>query len=121
MANPIPLSTAIKAGDFIYVSGMVAKDLDNDGKFFIGDFPREVNLTLDAIERALEPYGADLSHVIKVGAYLSNTLLFNEFNEVYAARFGDNRPTRTTVGVVFAHPDVRVEMDAVAYVGSDRS
>jgi len=121
MANPIPLSPAVKAGDFIYVSGMVAKDLENDGKFFIGDFQKEVNLTLDSIERALAPYGADLSHVIKIGAYLSNPLLFDEFNGVYAERFGDNRPTRTTVGVVFANADVRVEMDAVAYVGSDRS
>lgn len=120
MANPIPLSSAIKVGDFIYVSGMVAKDVEND-KFLIGDFPREVHLTLDSIERALAPYGADLSNVVKIGAYLSNPLLFNEFNGVYAERFGDNRPTRTTVAVVFAHPDVRVEMDAVAYVGSDRS
>jgi len=118
MANPIPLSKSIKAGDFIYVSGMVAKDGD---EFFVGDFRREVDLTLDCITEALATHGADLSHVVKVGAYLSNPLLFAEFNEVYAERFGDNRPTRTTVAVVFAHPNVRVEMDCVAYVGDARS
>ena len=108
----IPLSPSRRVGDFIYVSGMVAKD------FYVGDFPTEVNSTLDRISEELAKHGADLSHVVKVGAYLSNSLLFSEFNEVYAERFGDNRPTRTTVVVDFAHSNVRVEMDAVAYVGA---
>lgn len=114
MANPIPLSRAIKAGDFIYVSGMVAKDGDRMGH---PDFDTEVTLTLDAIEDALSEHGADLSHVVKIGAYLSNPLLFDQFNGVYAKRFGDHKPTRTTVAVTFANPWIRVEMDAVAYVG----
>ncbi|HIT76335.1 MAG TPA: RidA family protein [Candidatus Avipropionibacterium avicola] len=111
-SNPIPLSPSLRAGDFVYVSGMVAKD------FFVGDFPKEVDSTLDRISEELAKHGADLSNVVKVGAYLSNSLLFNEFNEVYARRFGDTRPTRTTVVVDFAHSNVRVEMDVVAYVGS---
>ncbi|MFW6599181.1 RidA family protein [Propionibacteriaceae bacterium Y2011] len=115
----IPLTGAIKAGDFIYVSGMVAAQ--ENGEFFVGDFPKEVNLTIDSLERKLATHGADLSHVIKVGAYLSNPLLFAEFNKVYAERFTESRPTRTTVAVFFAHPNVRVEMDCVAYVGNDRS
>ena len=114
MANPIPLSPAIRAGDFIYVSGMVAKDGDTFGD---EDFETEVERTLDAIEEALAPHGADLSHVVKIGAYLSNPLLFDQFNGVYAKRFGDHKPTRTTVAVTFANPWIRVEMDAVAHLG----
>ena len=114
MANPIPLSSSIKAGDFIYVSGMVAKEGDTFGH---EDFETEVERTLDNIEKALSEHGADLSKVVKIGAYLSNPLLFDQFNGVYAKRFGEHKPTRTTVAVTFANPWIRVEMDAVAYVG----
>jgi 2-iminobutanoate/2-iminopropanoate deaminase len=39
-------------------------------------------------------------------------------NEVYAAFFGDAKPARTTVEVKFAVPEMKVEIDCVAYVGA---
>ena len=114
-ALPLPLSPAVRAGDFVFVSGQIAEL--PDGGVYIGDFEREVELTIDSVERVLAAAGARLDQVVKVGAYLSNPAMFASFNEVYKRRIGDAPPARTTVVVAFGHPDVRVEIDAVAYVG----
>lgn len=114
-APVVPLSSGYRAGDFVYVSGQVATQ--QDGSVLIGDFDAEVNLTLDNVEAILKAGGADFSQVVKINAWLSNSLLFARFNEIYRQRFSAAPPARTTVVVAFGHPDVRVEVDAIAYLG----
>lgn len=112
---PVPLSSATKAGGFVFVSGQVATD--RDGKVFLGDFAREVEDTLDNVEACLAAAGARPDQIVKIGAFLSNATLFAPFNEIYRRRFPSAPPARTTVVVAFGHPDVRVEIEAIAYVG----
>lgn len=111
----VPLSHATRAGDFVFVSGQVATD--DDGTVYVGDFEREVESVLDNVETVLAAAGARADQIVKVGAFLSNATLFAPFNEVYRRRFGAAPPARTTVVVSFGHPDVRVEIEAIAYVG----
>jgi 2-iminobutanoate/2-iminopropanoate deaminase len=111
----VPLSHATRAGDFVFVSGQVATDADN--QVYLGDFTREVESVLDNVETVLAAAGARIDQIVKVGAFLSNATLFAPFNEVYARRFGAAPPARTTVVVDFGRPDVRVEVEAIAYVG----
>ncbi|BCB83858.1 RidA family protein [Phytohabitans suffuscus] len=111
----VPLSHATRAGGFVFVSGQVATD--DDGTIFVGDFEREVDSALDNVETVLAAAGARPDQIVKVGAFLSNGILFARFNEVYRRRFGAAPPARTTVVVSFGHPDVRVEIEAIAYVG----
>ena len=75
-----------------------------------------MTLTLDNVEAVLTAGGATVADVVKVGAWLSEAERFGRFNELYAERFGSHRPARTTVVVGFGHPDVRVEVDAIAYL-----
>ncbi|MBF9129641.1 RidA family protein [Plantactinospora sp. S1510] len=112
---PVPLSSATKAGDFVFVSGQVATDHENN--VFVGDFTREVESTLDNVEAVLASAGARPDQIVKIGAYLSNAILFAPFNEVYRRRFPQAPPARTTVVVDFGHPNVRVEIEAIAYLG----
>src|SRR5262245_45350749 len=116
-APAVPLSHGVRAGDLLFVSGQVATG--PDGAVLIGDFEAEVNSAFDNLEAVLQAGGATLSNVVKVGAYLSNAALFPRFNEVYARRIGETPPARTTVVLAFGHPDVRVELDAIAYLGDD--
>ena len=111
----VPLSSATRAGGFVFVSGQTATDAD--GGVYIGDFAREVTSALDNVEAVLAAAGAALDQVVKVGAFLSNATLFAPFNEIYRARFGAAPPARTTVVVDFGHPNVRVEIEAIAYLG----
>jgi 2-iminobutanoate/2-iminopropanoate deaminase len=114
-APTVPLSSATKAGDFVFVSGQVATD--NENNVFIGDFAREVESALDNVEAVLAAAGARRDQIVKIGAFLSNAILFAPFNEIYRRRFPEAPPARTTVVVAFGHPDVRVEIEAIAYVG----
>jgi len=114
-APAVPLSHATRAGDFVFVSGQVPTDAD--GAIFVGDFAREVESALDNVETVLAAAGARPDQIVKVGAFLSNAILFAPFNEVYRRRFGSAPPARTTVVVSFGHPDVRVEIEAIAYTG----
>jgi 2-iminobutanoate/2-iminopropanoate deaminase len=114
-APDVPLSYATRAGGFVFVSGQVATDAA--GGVYVGDFAREVTSALDNVEAVLAAAGASLDQVVKVGAFLSNATLFAPFNEIYRARFAAAPPARTTVVVGFGHPNVRVEIEAIAYLG----
>ena len=73
----------------------------------------QTHATLDNVERALAAVGLDLSDVVKVTAHLQHVKQdFAAFNGVYAERFGDHRPVRTTVGSDLL--DILVEIDVVA-------
>jgi 2-iminobutanoate/2-iminopropanoate deaminase len=111
----VPLSHGTAAGGFVFVSGQTATA--DDGSIYVGDFEREVTSTLDNVEAVLAAAGASWIDVVKVGAYLSNATLFAQFNAIYAARVGDAPPARTTIVVDFGHANVRVEVDAIAYLG----
>lgn len=115
-APTVPLAHGVRAGDFLFVSGQTATT--DDGGIYLGDFAREVASALDNVEAVLGAGGATLAHVVRVGAYLANATLFAPFNAIYRERFADAPPARTTVVVGFGHPDVRVELDAIAYLGT---
>ncbi|WP_165777439.1 RidA family protein [Amycolatopsis antarctica] len=111
----VPLSHGVRAGGFLFVSGQTATD--DEGGIYVGDFEREVRGALDNVEAVLRAGGASVEQVVRVGAYLSNATLFAPFNAIYAQRFGAAPPARTTVVVDFGHANVRVELDAVAFLG----
>lgn len=68
---------------------------------------------LDNVQRALAAVGLDLSDVVKVTVHLEQLKRdFAAFNGVYAQRFGDHRPVRTTVGSDLMN--ILVEIDVVA-------
>ena len=69
--NPnLPFHPAVRAGDFIFVSGQVAKDAD--GNMIAGTIEEETRGTIEAIRRILAEEGATLSDVVRVTAYLGD-------------------------------------------------
>ncbi len=109
-----PYSPAVRAGDFIYVSGQGPIDPVTD-KLSPGDIQHETRLVLGNIKRILEGSGASISDVVKCSVFLKDGREFSKMNEVYAQFFGDQKPARTTVEAQFVSPDMRVEIDCVAY------
>ncbi|MBI2755629.1 MAG: RidA family protein [Chloroflexi bacterium] len=109
-----PLSHAIRAGDFIYVSGQASTD-PSTGQLVSGTLAEEFRRTVDNLRRVLQAAGADLEHIVKVGAYLKDESLRAEYNRLYAEAFPQPYPARTTVGNPFQF--LLVEIDCVAYVG----
>jgi 2-iminobutanoate/2-iminopropanoate deaminase len=110
-----PYSPAVRAGDFIYVSGQVPVDpLTN--QTVMGDIQQETRQVLNNITRILEGCGASRADVVKCQVYLSDVKDFAAMNEVYTEFFGDAKPARTTIGVAaLPLPGAKVEIDAIAY------
>ncbi len=108
-----PYSPAVRAGDFIFVSGQLAVDPVTN-QFVPGDIQQETRMTLNNIKRILEGAGSSMADAVRVGVFLADGTEFAKMNEVYAEFFGDAKPARTTIVCKFA-ADIRVEIDCVAY------
>jgi len=111
--NPnLPFHPAVRAGDFIFVSGQVPKD--ENGNMCVGNIEEETRWTIECIRRILALEGAELSDVVKVTAYLEDSRNFGRYNKVFADYFPDARLARTTVEAR-AVIECKIEMDAIAY------
>ena len=77
----LPLSTAYRAGDLVFVSGQVG--FGPDGKLVAGGIEAETRQTLDNIAAALALAGASLADVVKVTVFLADLEEFSAFNAVY--------------------------------------
>jgi enamine deaminase RidA (YjgF/YER057c/UK114 family) len=111
--NPnLPFHPGVRAGDFIYISGQVAKD--ENGNMCSGNIEEETRWTVESIRRILHLDGADLDDVVKVTVYLADARNFGRYNKVFAEYFPDGRISRTTVEAR-AVIECKIEMDAIAY------
>ena len=106
-------SPAIRAGDFVFLSGQVPVDAET-GKLIGSDVATQTHAVLDRIERVLSAAGAKLSDVVSVTAYLADINNWDEFNNAYKTRFEQPFPTRTTVGAGLH--GFLVEISVIAYL-----
>jgi reactive intermediate/imine deaminase len=110
--NKIPLSKAIRAGDYVYLSGQVP--LKGDGSVETGSIEAQTRVVMENIKEILGDAGCGLSDVIKATAWLADRADFAGFNRVYAEYFPDAPPTRSTVESRLMI-DIRVEVEVTAY------
>ena len=111
--NPnLPFHPAVRAGDFIFVSGQVAKDADNN--MVHGTIEQETAATIETIKRILAEDGATLADVVRVTTYLEDTRDFGRYNKVFGEYFKGAMLARTTVEAR-AVINTKIEMDAIAY------
>lgn len=111
--NPnLPFHPGVRAGDFIFVSGQVAKDAA--GNMIDGTIEAETRATIESIARVLAADGATLDDVVKVTTYLADVRDFGRYNKVFAEHFKNAGLARTTVEAR-AVISTKIEMDAVAY------
>ena len=111
--SSMPLSPAVRAGDYIFVSGQVP--LREDGSILQGGIEVQTQLVMDKIARLLAEAGASWDQVAKATCYLSDARDFVAFNRVYADYFPPGqRPARTAVQNSMML-DFRVEIDVIAY------
>jgi 2-iminobutanoate/2-iminopropanoate deaminase len=105
---------ALRAGDFVYVSGQGPIDPVTD-KLAVGDVEFQTRLTLSNIRRILEAAGAAITDVVKCSVFLRDIADFPKMNRMYAEFFGEHKPARTTIEAKFHQAEMLVEIDCVAY------
>jgi reactive intermediate/imine deaminase len=107
-----PLSPAVRAGDFVFVSGQVPTD--DQGQVIVGGIEAQTRQVFKRVEAALALAGCTLSDVAKVSVWLNDARDFGSFNRVYMECFGDHRPARSTVESRLMI-DAKIEIDVTAY------
>jgi 2-iminobutanoate/2-iminopropanoate deaminase len=110
-----PYSPAVRAGDYIFVSGQVPLDpVTNQTR--LGDIASETRQVLENIRLNLEGCGATLADVVKTTVFLANVQDFAAMNAAYAEIFGEAKPARTTIAVAaLPLPGAKIEIEAIAY------
>jgi 2-iminobutanoate/2-iminopropanoate deaminase len=104
-----------RAGDFIFVTGTGPID-PSTGNLVGNTIEQQTEQTIDNVSAILEADGASLLDVVKVTVHLSDTSHFARYNSVYAQRFSQPYPVRTTVGSDLGHaPGMLIEIDCIAY------
>jgi len=108
-----PYSHVVKAGDFLFVSGMVS--IDSESNLMITDDIRAATeLALNNVKKALESAGSGLDKVVKVTVFLRDVADFSGMNEVYGAFFPKNPPARSCVVVKEIPGNFPVEIEVIA-------
>lgn len=110
-----PYSPAVRAGDFVYVSGQTPRD-PMTGALMGDDVATQARATLSNVQRVLQQAGAALSDVISLTLYLQHMDDWGTVNEVYKEFFVAPYPSRTAIGCELR--DILVEISVVAYVKS---
>lgn len=114
-ARGIPLSQAVKANGFVFVSGMPPMDVET-GAIIRGDIETQTRAALKALEHILKAAGSSLDKVVMVRVYAANAGFYGAINKVYAETFKENPPARTFVPVA-SWPmefDLEIECQALA-------
>lgn len=115
--NDNPYSQGVHAGDTLYVSGYGPVDPET-GDDIEGDIRTQTERVLENIAAVVGEAGGDgLADVVKVTVYLTDLDDYDAVNSAYGAKVGDTPPARVCVEVARLPGDVRVEMDAIAYLG----
>jgi 2-iminobutanoate/2-iminopropanoate deaminase len=111
-----PYSQAVRAGDFVFVSGQLA--LKPEHAEIAGDTIQEQTEQVFANLRAiLEEAGSGLDRLVKTTVYLIDLGDFAGMNEVYARHVGDRPPARATIEVSGLPSGAKLEIEAIALAG----
>jgi reactive intermediate/imine deaminase len=119
LAEPISHFTdAVRAGDLLFVSGVVAVDADGN---LVGrdDVVAQTRQVLENMRRVLEAAGCGFEDVVKVTIFLTDVDDRPSINPLRQEVFGAARPASTLVEVSrLAVPGAKVEIEAVALIPS---
>ncbi|HYK45601.1 MAG TPA: RidA family protein [Parafilimonas sp.] len=110
-----PYSQAVKAGEFLFISGQVAIDPAN-GELISGTVAEETHRVMKNLEAILHAAYLTFNHVVKTTIFLSDMSLFAEMNNVYSTYFNGDYPARETVAVKGLPKNVNVEISMIGCV-----
>lgn len=108
-----PYSPAIRAGNFLFLSGQIPID-PASGALVDGGIGAQTEQVMRNIGALLEAAGAGFEHVVRTTVFLADINEFAAMNECYAKFVVDPPPARATVQVARLPRDARVEIDAIA-------
>ena len=114
---PLPAgaySPAIRAGDFVYVSGQVPRN-PRTGAVVGTTVEEQGAQVLANVREALAAAGATLANVVNATVYLANDDDWAAMNDFWRTAFSPPFPTRTTIGAGL-RGGILIEVSVIAYL-----
>ncbi len=110
-----PYSAAAKAGNTVYVSGVLA--LGEGGiVLHVGDAAAQTRAVLETIKTTLEAAGATMADIAFNHIFLKDLADYAAFNSVYAEYFPGPKPARYCIKTELVKPDCLVEIASIAHL-----
>jgi 2-iminobutanoate/2-iminopropanoate deaminase len=115
---PAPYSHAVRAGDFLFVTGQLSEDPES-GEIILGSIVEQAKRVMENLKLVLDHAGASFDTVVMARLFLTDFRDYAAVNEVFSSYFSDGRrPSRTTVGVIALAGQGNVEIDLIVYCGN---
>ena len=112
-----PFSHAVKAGDFLFVTGQMPTLPNDPTKLIEGGISSQTHQVMKNLKTVLTAANSSLENAVFVRIYLINFKDFNIMNTVYESYFAsDKLPARTCIGVTGLAVGASVEIDLIAKI-----
>ena len=109
-----PFSHAVKAGEFLFVTGQMPTHPNDPSVAVNGDIEVQTKRVLDNLKLVLKSQNLDFDRVVNARVYLVNFQDFDRMNKVYQSYFQQGQlPSRTCIGVTGLAVGALVEIDLV--------
>lgn len=110
-----PYSPGSRAGNAVYVSGILA--LDSEGKLVgEGDVRAQTRHVIESIKSIVEAAGGTLDDVNYNAIFLKDLADYAAMNEVYKEYFGNRPPARYCIEAKLVRPEFLVEISSIAHL-----
>lgn len=116
----LPFSSAVIAGDFVFVSGQASVDSET-GQIVVDSFAGEMRRAFDNLRGVLDAAGCSFDAIVSIRCYVDSQERLTEFNEVYRELLSPPYPARTTLIGVLGNDFLKFEVDAIAHRGDSES
>ena len=115
---PAPYSHAVRAGDFLFVTGQLAEE-PLTGEIIRGPAAKQTRQVMENLKIVLDHAITSFDQVVMARLFLTDFRDYQAVNEVFSSYFSEERrPSRTTVGVLSLAGQGDVEIDLIVYCGS---
>lgn len=112
-----PYCHAVRAGDFLFVTGQLAQD-PQTGSIVRGPIEAQTRQVMDNLKRVLDYAGAGFDRVTMARIFLTDIRFIQTVNDIYASYFNPGElPGRTTIGVTGLAGLGDIEIDLIVYCG----
>ena len=110
-----PYSPGVRAGNTVYVSGVVALDADGN-TVGVGDVKAQTRHVLEAVKAVVEAAGGSMEDVAFNQIFLADLADYAGMNEVYRAYFPADPPARYCIRADLVKPEFLVEIASTAHI-----
>jgi 2-iminobutanoate/2-iminopropanoate deaminase len=112
MPDGLPFSSAVRAGNTLYLSGNLG-NIPGTLDLADGGIAGETRQTMDNISNVLQEFGSSMDEVVKCTVFLADMSEWGAMNEVYKTYF-KNPPARSALGANGLALNARVEIECIA-------